>query len=370
MRFVLMTRPALAIVFVALTVVSLGASVRSTVQPTDAMHAVRMAHTATTLGDGRVLIVGGFTAPSIAEFSAEVFDVTTERFSLLPRMQTVRHSHTATLLSNGKVLIVGGYEDGGRVLSAAELFDPLTNTFTQTGSLVASRAGHIAVALHDGSVLIAGGIGPDWQFLASAERYDPTTGRFASTGSMSVARESHTAVRLHDGQVLIAGGHQGRRAQITLYASAERYDPVAGTFRRVGDMQLRRHKHDAVVLADGRVLVSGGSDERDNAGVYRATELFDPSSNTFSAGPVLARPRYKHNGSSVLLPDGRVLMAGGATQAETFDPRRRAFDVVAGADQMSGQFSAAALLRNGAVLITGGYGSDRGPQSSAWIYRP
>ncbi len=340
------------------------------VQPTASMHVARMAHTATTLLDGRVLVVGGFTAEQNAAHSAEAYDRRSERFTALPRLTTLRHSHTATLLQNGTVLIVGGYAEGGRTVTSAEIFDPTRNTFTPTGSLLAPRAGHIAIALRDGTVLIAGGVGPDWQFLSSAERYDPATGRFTATGPMTVARESHAAVRLSDGRVLIVGGHQGRRASITLYASAELYDPTTGTFQRTGDMHVRRHKHDAVLLRDGRVLVSGGSDERDDAGVYRSTELFDPLTGSFRAGPALTHGRYKHNGSSILLPSGMVLMAGGARDAELFDPRRDAFASVDGGGRLSGQFSASTLLRTGEVLITGGYGDDRGPQATAWTFAP
>jgi hypothetical protein len=135
-------------------------------------------------------------------------------------------------------------------------------------------------------------------------------------------------------------------------------------------MGVRRHKHDGVVLLDGRVLITGGSDERDNEGAYDTTELFDPGSGTFTAGPVMKRPRYKHNGSSVLLPSGVVLIAGGAPQAEIYDPRGRGFLLVAGDARMVGQFSAVAHLNHGGALITGGYGNGGGPRSSAWLYRP
>ncbi len=335
-----------------------------------AMRAARAAHTATTLRDGRVLVVGGFTGEENVVSGAELYEPTRGRFAALPRMHTLRHSHTATLLPNGKVLLVGGYSVGSTVLAAAELFDPATNRFTSTGSLGAARAGHIAVALANGKVLIAGGVGPAWSFLSSAEIYDPATGRFAPTGGMTVARESHAAVLLHDGQVLVVGGHRGRRAEIMLYTSAERYDVASGTFRKVGDMRIRRHKHDAVVLRDGRVLITGGTDERDMDGVYNSTELFDPTSATFTLGPVMQRPRYKHNGSAVLLANGTVLIAGGATQAETFDPRARVFALVPGNSPMAGQFSAVAPIAGGDVLITGGYGGGTGPRASAWVYRP
>jgi Galactose oxidase, central domain/Kelch motif len=340
------------------------------VVPTAAMRLARYAHTATTLADGRVLVLGGFTSEVQAAHSAEAYDPVAGRFRSLPRMITVRHSHTATRLPDGKVLIAGGYAEGSATVAKAELFDPATNTFTPTAPLQSARAGHVAVLLKNGKVLIAGGVGPEWRFLSSAELYDPATGRFAPVGDMTVARESHAAVRLQDGRVLIVGGHRGRRADITLYASAEVFDPADHRFRRVGEMQTRRHKHDAVLLADGRVLVTGGSDERDDRGAYRSTEVFDPARGTFSPGSPLAFPRYKHNGSSVLLPTGTVLLAGGAAEAEVFDPRSGRTAAVAGATQLSGQFSAVAMTHAGQVLITGGYGNGQGPQSSAWVYRP
>ena len=338
--------------------------------PTAPMSVARAAHTATSLPDGRVLIVGGFTDEESAAQGAEIYDPGTERFVPLPRMRTLRHSHTATVLPSGKVLIVGGYAAGSTVIAAAELFDPATKSFVPTGSLRSARAGHVAVLLGNGRVLIAGGLGPGWSFLASAELYDPAAGTFAPTGQMTVARESHTAVRLADGRVLIAGGHRGRRAEIELYTSAETYDPATGTFGRVGDLQVRRHKHDAVLLGDGRVMITGGADERDSEGVYSSTELFDPRLGTFTLGPAMMRPRYKHNGSAVLLPTGAVLLAGGASQTETYDPVRHTFAVVAGDGRLAGQFSAVAPLSAGRVLITGGYGNGGGPTASAWAYHP
>ncbi len=342
----------------------------STLIATAPMSSARMAHTASTLADGRVLVAGGFTSEENAAQSAELYDPAAGRFLPLPRMIAVRHSHTATVLPDGRVLLMGGYGTGNAVLASAELFDPATQTFTPGGSMIAPRAGHVAVLLGNGKVLVAGGIGPGWSFLSSAELYDPATGRFSPTSAMTVARESHIAVRLQDGRVLIAGGHRGRRAEIVLYASAETFDPSTNRFTPVGDMRVRRHKHDAVLLRDGRVLITGGSDERDNVGVYKSTELFDAMSGTFVLGPVMSLGRYKHNGTSVLLANGTVLLAGGAPQAETYDPASRTFTMVGGDARVAGQFSAVAPLSGSRVLITGGYGNDSSPRASAWLFRP
>lgn len=335
---------------------------------TTPMSAGRAAHTATALADGRILVAGGFVTAG-SPIGAELYDPSTERFSPLPPMRVTRHSHTATMLPDGRVLIAGGYAAGGAT-NAVELFDPRTNTFQSAGTLVGARADHIAVALDDGKVLIAGGLGPNWDFLETSELYDPTKASSVLSGSMSVERESHVAVKLRDGRVLVVGGHRDRRDAITLYASAELYDPRTGLFTSTGAMSTRRHKHAGVLLADGRVLITGGSDERDNRGVYNSSELYDPRHGTFSEGPSLRLGRYKHRGSMMLLSDGRVFLGGGAPQAELYDPRANAFTIVSGAPRMAGQFSAVAKTGDGGALIVGGYGNGTGPRAEAWRFRP
>jgi hypothetical protein len=336
---------------------------------TTPMAVARAAHSATALPDGRVLVAGGFTVPGSAA-GAELYDPVTSRFDPLPPMRTTRHSHTATLMPDGRVLLVGGYGTGNTALATAEWFDPATRRFTPAGALTQPRAGHVAVLLADGRVMLAGGVGPGWTFLATAELFDPVAGTFARTGAMGTARESHVGVRLDDGRVLVVGGHRGRRADIVLHASAELYDPDTGTFTPTGAMRIRRHKHDAVRLPDGRVLVTGGTDERDSRGIHDTSELYDPGTGTFAEGGRLQRGRYKHAGSSLVLPTGMVLIGGGASRAELHDPRRRRSQLVEGRVALAGQFAAVAPLPDGGALITGGYGGGTGPRSTAWRYRP
>jgi hypothetical protein len=80
--------------------------------------------------------------------------------------------------------------------------------------------------------------------------------------------------------------------------------------------------------------------------------------------------RYKHAGSSLLLPNGLVLIAGGAPQAEIYDPRTNSFVLVGGEVRMAGHFAAVAPVKGGGALITGGYGDPDVAQSTAWLYRP
>ena len=72
----------------------------------------------------------------------------------------------------------------------------------------------------------------------------------------------------------------------------------------------------------------------------------------------------------VLLPDGRVLAAGGAAVLEVFDPTADEFAPIDGSLGRAPYFATATLLDDGDVVLTGGY-SDRGPASDeAWLIRP
>jgi hypothetical protein len=332
------------------------------------MSVPRAAHTAVVLHDGRVLVAGGFDDAGGSHATTELYDPTTGRFAAGPTMSTARFDHTATILDDGRVLFVGGLV--GDVLASAELYDPDSDRFTPAGQLGTARNSHRAVRLGDGRVLIVGGEGPGVTFLASAEIFDPGTGQFTPTGAMAVARSSPTATLLPDGRVLITGGHLGRRAQLQVHATAELYDPVSGTFSPTGSMTMIRHKHDAAPLPDGRVLIVGGSDERDDLGAYDSVETYDPDSGTFSLSGQMLWQRYKLQTTTVPLLNGKLLIAGGAREAELYDPSQGTSQEVSGDFGDRPLFAAAVLLLDGSVLITGGYGSHSYARANAWLYRP
>ncbi len=345
-----------------------GASTSGELVTTGAMSSKRASHTATLLDNGMVLVAGGFVGDGDGLSSAELFNPAGGSFANAGEMRTGRSSHTATRLPNGKVLIAGGYN--GDYLATAEIYEPETNRFVPAGAMTEPRSGHIAVPLSDGRILIAGGVGTGWTFLKTAEIYNPRTNAFTKTSPMSVPRESHTATVLADGRVLVVGGHTGRRTAITLYSSAELYDPGSRTFTLVGSMTIRRHKHEAVALRDGRVLIVGGSDERDGDGAYNNAEIYDPRVKVFTAvRGKMTTARYKLQGTAILLNSGKVLVAGGADRAEVFDPATNLFTPVGGDLKTKRLFATATLLKDGQVLIAGGYGEGVTVSGGAWVYR-
>ena len=330
--------------------------------PTSELTRPRAAHTATLLADGRVLVAGGMEG---AGTSAELFELVPEKFVPTGALTSERSGHSAVLLPNGKVLLAGGWA-GPAVSRSAEIYDPATGTFAATGAMHHARSGYTATLLPgSGQVLLIGGFDGN-ERLASAELYDPQSGTFASTGAMGEARAEFASALLADGRVLVAGGN---RARGEVLASAEIYDPASGSFAPTADMTIVRHKHAATALADGRVLVTGGSDPRDGRGQYASAEIYDPGKGRFTAVGDMGARRFKIQRAVVLLPNGEVLLAGGAAQAELYEPSSNTFRPAKGSLGAALAFTTATALKDGRVLIVGGYDPSIQATASAWLYR-
>ena len=331
-------------------------------------------HTATLLLDGRVLVAGGSGA-SGGSTSAELYDPSSGSWTATGSMTKEHWGGTATLLRNGKVLVAAGFGSLGSGHSA-ELYDPATGSWTATGDMNGSFSGHTATLMVDGRVLIAGG--------GSAALYDPNTGTWRATGQMIEDRSSHTATLLPDGLVLVAGGilmAGDEPEDDDLLASAELFDPATGTWSAVPDMARGRGYHQAVLLCNGSVLVTGGWVKGDPGQGEQLDfdELYDPANGTWRATGSM--DAWRGGGTTdTLLPDGTVLAAGGAidkngsrllASAELYDPSSGMWTATVNMHQARTYYTATLLL-DGTVLVAGGYGGgdDNSVLSSAELYDP
>jgi hypothetical protein len=212
--------------------------------------------------------------------------------------------------------------------------------------------------LDDGRVLIVGGpFDPDGEgFTAAAEVWDPATEAFEPAGVLTQGRAHHTATLLADGRVLIVGGTDGDRA----FADAELWDPATGRFGPAGSLDQARSFHTATLLEDGRVLVAGGWDWTSEPALTSA-EIWDPETVSFVATGSLLQPREIH--TATRLDDGRVLIVGGRSRvpgqeagtadAELWDPVPGSFEPAGTLAEPRLEHSAT-LLPDGRVLIIGG----------------
>ena len=284
-------------------------------------------------------------------------------------LNTARVYHTATLLPNGGVLVAGGTDSSFQVSASAELYDPANGTWTATGSLNTARDAHTATLLPNGKVLVAGGRDSSGYSSASAELYDPATGTWTATGSLNTARVYHTATLLPNGMVLVAGGEVSI-INGTISASAELYDPASGTWTATGNLNNAHELHTATLLPNGKVLVAGGLDNRviDSA----SAELYDPANGTWTATGNLNTARVAH--TATLLPNGQVLVAGGGSDnvidsasAELYDPANGTWTAT-GSLNTSRELHTATLLPKGQVLVVGGNVSGGNPSASAELY--
>lgn len=340
---------------------------------TSSMHTNRMAHTATLLPDGKVLVAGG-SVDFYGDYtsSAELYDPTAGTWKNTGSLNVGRQNHTATLLPNGKVLVAGG-DSSTPWLDSAELYNPLTQKWSLTKSLHEGRELHTATLLPNGEVLVAGGYnGYTNGNLASAELYNG--GSWTQAGSLNVARWGHSATLLGNGMVLVAGGayYLGPWGPPVVLSSAELYNPYANKWFKTGSMAIARWQHTATLLSDGEVLVVGGRDPNNTNSIGQTAELYNPVIGKWRPTNPMKFSRYLH--TATLLKNGQVLVAGGddaddnsLSSAEIYEPYIEKWQTVSSMNE-SHEWPSATLLLNGSVLIAGGIDGTNGITSSAGIY--
>jgi N-acetylneuraminic acid mutarotase len=281
------------------------------------------------LRDGRALVTGGETGENegnISYSSTYVFDPARQSWTRSGLLNSARSNPTAVLLADGRVFVAGGrYTDQThppRILRSSELWDPKGGTWSRTGDLAHPRIGASAAVLDDGRVVVVGGVesseaAPFEQ--ASAEVYDPRSGRWSPAGSLAIARSGFSLVALSDGGALVAGGFGGASDGGRL-KTVERFDPRSGTWSAGESLPSPVAGASGVRLADGRVLLAGGSvrdpqmtDDTTGAfvsGLTDEVELFDPATGRWT--PTVRIPGPRAGASAVVLADGSVLLAGGS----------------------------------------------------------
>jgi Galactose oxidase-like, Early set domain/Bacterial Ig domain len=284
--------------------------------------------------DGRMFMAGGNRDQQLnGIIQTHLFDPSSNRWSLGPNMAAARWYPTVTPLNNGEMLITSGRVDtpevrtlagGLRALSTASLGLPLYpwmdvapsgrafysgpdqtlraldptgtgtwQTFGQRDTINRDYGGHATFDI--GKMLIAGG-GPSTAD-SRVVNFNGTTPQISPTAPMAFGRRQHNLTVLADGTVLATGGNSSGASLVDLNAGvypAEQWNPATGQWRTLAAMQVTRQYHStALLLPDGRVLSAGGGicGICDDVGyLAKNAEIFSPPYLFQADGTLAPRP--------------------------------------------------------------------------------
>jgi N-acetylneuraminic acid mutarotase len=282
-------------------------------------------HTAILLNNGQVLITGG-----TEDGSSELYDPDENKWLYADNMMEPRKWASATLLPDGKVIIVGGDDSsrsGSKELDSAEIYNPSTNKWSLVNNMNHAHSGHSATMINNKLLII----GKD-----SAELFDPLTGVWSLTGNPVRARSTgSTATTIANGKVLVTGGewhkdgtrhdlsnivgsaasvggsHGGPTARhrlttVELLDHAELHDYNSGTWRSTNKMSEGRSDHVSILTNDGKVVIIGSY----------TLEEFDPKTQNWSEIGSLAN-NHGQSYTATLITENKILIVGGKQDSKT-----------------------------------------------------
>jgi hypothetical protein len=289
----------------------------------------------TWLPDGRLMVLGGHGKAAIPVAGAQtaygnnhvmIYDYRTNTWTKGPDMSTGRYYGSAITLGTGQVLVVAGYNEDGWNASQVELYTDGQGFRVLPGANTAAYPDwypHI-YQLSNGLVF---GANPG----AHTFFINPTgNGQLWAGPPMNYSRRYYGAsVMYDDNQIIAIGGNAatfrgsiGKNDLITNTAETINLNDPNPTWQYTSSMKYPRYYPNATLLPDGTVLVTGGTSQQNNpngnalAGAVYAAELWNPKTGQWTTMSSMSVPRLYHS-TAILLPDGRVLVAGGGEPEST-----------------------------------------------------
>jgi hypothetical protein len=275
------------------------------------------------LPDGRALIVGGHVSADNGLADTTIFNPSNNTWTREPDMSVGRWYPTATEMGDGKVFVLAGdnivqnqpgtahaFTDSS-VNSLPEVFDPVANQWTDlTSSKINSPLYPQLFVLSDGRIV---DVGPD----TTTRTITPGTWQWQTLGTSPF--DAMSAVMYRPDKIMKAGAWADPDFNGTsAYAAHGRtavldMTQASPAWRETAAMNFPRSYENLTLLPDGTVLASGGESSSDGVDLTKAVlpaEIWDPTTEKWTTVASLTNGREYHS-TSLLLPDGRVLMAGG-----------------------------------------------------------
>ncbi|PYS27524.1 MAG: hypothetical protein DMG11_16110, partial [Acidobacteria bacterium] len=288
----------------------------------------------TQLADGKILVVGGHVDNDIGIKNVTLFDPFTQTWTNKAQMSYARWYPGAMTLADGRVLALEGTTTcKDCIASTPEVYNPATDSWQQLTGAASAFARYFphSFVLPDGRVLVVG----TSQVATSTAYSIPSRVLNLNTQTWTIIDPSTNTDGLSamylPGKVVRIGGTWDDGAGFPISATSV-LDMTAASpaWRSTAPMRFSRVLHNLTILPDGSVLTTGGStdaaiDPPASAVIYTA-ELWNPASETWTTLSNMQTPRLYHS-TTALLPDGRVLVAGGGRaftadqlNAEIFSP--------------------------------------------------
>ncbi len=261
------------------------------------------------LPDGKLFITGGRYVDNVGADETTIFNFANNTWTAGPKMNAGRWYPTNTTLPNGEVLIVSGD------MSGVKTPDPLPQVRRTNGTLRDLTGAMLKMQLYPRMH-----VAPDGRVFTSSpakrSRWLDTSG----TGKWTLGPASKFGLRSYGGSVmydvgkilLVGGGNPPTRTAETIDLTASK-----PAWKSTDSMQFKRRQLNATLLADGKVLVTGGTSAQgfsNGNGAVLASEIWNPSTGTWTTGASMEIPRLYHS-TALLLPDGRVLSTGSGKPA-------------------------------------------------------
>ncbi|TMB93885.1 MAG: DUF1929 domain-containing protein, partial [Chloroflexi bacterium] len=266
------------------------------------------------MADGRLLITGGIVGSQddLGPRESTIFSPLTETWSQGGLMAMGRYYPTTTTLPDGRLLVQGGTTTcGSCIADIPEIYDPVSNSWTQLASTarMAFKYYPHTFVLPDGRVLVAG---QDDKAISS-QVLDLTTQAWTTVDSTVL--DGHSSAMYLPGKIIKAGtatvDNEGLPSAATTYVLDMTQPSPA--WQATSPMAFPRSYLNLTILPDGQVLATGGGTTTDlrnfSTAVYEA-EMWSPTTKTWTTMSRAQIPRLYHS-TALLLPDARVLVAGG-----------------------------------------------------------
>lgn len=259
------------------------------------------------LDDHRVIIMGGRTRDGVTN-SVQIYDARTKTVIDAPSMHTPRYGFTSLRLPDGRIWVSGGCRDSYSVAgdSTVEIYDPGTDTWSDGGEMEHARWQHSSVMIDEDKILIIGG----WAGPKVCEVYSLTTRRSVETAEFPYISSFGKAAVTADGRILAFSGRSGGPMSYRT-ATVHRYDNSGSTATWVPDGAMSRKLYypSLTILADGEIVLTGGSEQEGNYADIFASDVQIIGDTGFAKIGDLFTPRAGHETAE--FGDGQLIVMGG-----------------------------------------------------------